>query len=188
VTNVLTNLVAFSSGKDGTLPGGYVPLPSDLATQATLDIAKDIKAAAAGTSGSTGSSGSGSTGSGSSSSSGGVPATQDVSGGSDSSGDGLLLGTGSTGEVFGTGVTAAAGTPNPAAPAPAKTPPTKPTVHQNVIAADFNVVVGGARLVIPVLVALAAAAFIAGPAMLAWPRRRRRRPVPGAASPEGRET
>ena len=42
LTNFLTNMVAFSSGKDGVLPGGYVPLPSALATQATADIAKDI--------------------------------------------------------------------------------------------------------------------------------------------------
>jgi hypothetical protein len=47
--------------------------------------------------------------------------------------------------------------------------------------------VGGARLVIPVLVALAAAAFIFGPALLAWPRRRRR-PVSDGPSPEGRGT
>ncbi len=43
-TKFLTNLVDVSSGKVGTLPGGYVPLTSDLATQALQDISTDIVA------------------------------------------------------------------------------------------------------------------------------------------------
>jgi hypothetical protein len=187
VTNFLTNMVTYSSGKDGSLPGGYVPLTPALVTQATQDIANDVKAAPAGTSGSTGSSGSASAGSGSSGGSGGLSVTQSDTGviGSESSGDGLVLGTGSTGEVFATGVSGTAGPGNSTTPSPAKTPGPKPAIRKSVIAADFNVVVGGARLVIPVLVALAAAAFIAGPAMLAWPRRRRR---PTAAGHSGRSS
>jgi hypothetical protein len=188
VTNFLTNMVTYSSGKDGTLPGGYVPLTPALVTQATQDIAKDVKAAPAGTSGSSGSSGSGSTGSGASGGSGVPPQTQSDTGiiGLESSGDGLVTGTGSTGEETGPG--AAAHPSTPATPTPAKTPAAKPAVRKSVIAADFDVVVGGARLVIPVLVALAAAAFIAGPALLAWPRRRRRSAPagPSGTASEGR--
>jgi len=188
LTNFLTNMVAFSSGKDGVLPGGYVPLPSALATQATADITKDIVA--------------GSPTAPSSPIPGGSASTTIATGPthvSVSSGTSVPTGTGSSSAAvssvpsLGSGVTVAASKSPSSAPGahPASAGTRKPTTPaaQSVIAADFNVVVGGARYLIPVLVALALAAIVVGPALLAWPRRRRSAAAaPSGAKPDGRDT
>jgi len=182
LTNLLTNLVAFSAGKDGPLPGGYVPLPSALVTQATQDIAHDIVAAPPKSSGSSGPGGSGGS---SSSTRAGVAATTRTAGvgGSGFSGTGTsVLAPGST------GLASAAG----AARAPSSGSATPGTLRvgllqgwDNAFTAGFDVTVGNTRLLIPLLVGLGLAAVIAGPVVLAWPRRRRR--VAEASSPHEHE-
>jgi hypothetical protein len=187
LTNFLTNLVAFSSGKDGTLPGGYVPLTPALVTQATSDIAHDITVGDPGTSGPPGSPGPGSSG-------GSSPVTQSTGGPDTPNADdgpgpvlpgnelpsGLI---GATGIVFvqgGGGLSTSSSSPAPTTP----TPPPGAVPRANVIAADFNVLVGGTRYIIPILMVIAAAALLAGPTLLAWPRRRRR-PAHGGLRAEG---
>jgi hypothetical protein len=182
LTSFLTSMVAFSSGKDGVLPGGYVPLPSSLATQATQDIAKDI---VAGTPTSTGPSGPGG--------STGTTTVTSPSRVSVSSGVSVPMGSSVSGGVapvtsLGVGVTIAAAPRSSTAPGshPVSTESSgkqAPPPRQKVIAADFNVIVAGTRLLIPVLIAIALAAILVGPILLAWPRRRRPAHV-GIAGPE----
>jgi hypothetical protein len=177
VTNFLTNMVAFSSGKDGTLPGGYVPLPSALATEATQDIVHDIVAAPPGSPGS-----SGSTGSSGSSGRGGVGSAAAPSGLSTPTGTAVV---GSGGSGFNSSVLAPGATgiaenqsarsatePGASAAGGLRIPPLRG--WDNVFAASFGVVVGDTRLLIPVLLILGLAAVIVGPVLLAWPARRRR--------------
>jgi hypothetical protein len=180
LTNFLTNMVAFSSGKDGTLPGGYVPLPSDLVTAATQDIAADVKAAPAAPSGST----SGSTGSGqptatsSSNGSGGgsvTPSDDSVAGESGSSGEVGSLD--STGTSLGTSPHTSSGSGSTTSTPAAVTPNGSSAARENVIDAGFDVIAGNARLLVPLLVAVALAGVIVGTVLLVWPRRRRR-PAP----------
>jgi hypothetical protein len=180
MTNFLTNLVAFSSGKDGTLPGGYVPLPSALATQATLDIAKDIKAAPATTSGSGGSASSttstssgSSTGTSLSAGSEGLPGTVSESDGGGSLSVGTADSVGATGTLLAGVATEASGATHDAVRVATQKVP--PSAKENVIDAGFDVIGGDTRVLIPVLLALALAAVVVGPLLLAWPRRRRRR-------------
>ncbi|HVC70610.1 MAG TPA: hypothetical protein VNC61_10205 [Acidimicrobiales bacterium] len=170
VSAFLTNMVAFSSGKDGTLPGGYVPLPASLVTEATQDIAKDIVAGSPDSSGSSGSSGSSASTSSSGSSTGQVPSSTQTGAGA---GNGRYQAQGSTGLRSATGSSTASSAPTTAPAQAGAGDKGTPAPRQNVIAADFNVIVGGTKDLIPLLMALALAAIVAGPALLAWPRRRR---------------
>ena len=178
LTNLLTNLIAFSSGKDGPLPGGYVPLPSALATQATQEIAKDI---VAGTPSSSGSGSSGGTGGSSSSVGAGSVPRQTATGvqGSQFSGAGTpVVPSGATGLVSSARTNASSTGPSGGGTATPGTPHIGPLPgRDNVFAAGFDVIVGNSRLLIPVLGGLALAAVIIGPALLVWPRRRRRTPA-----------
>lgn len=177
LSQLLTNLVTFSSGKSGTLPGGYVPLPSALVTQATQDIAHDIVAQPTSSSGSSGAGASAASGATGSASSGSGAPSQTGVGASQLTGSAVALGTSATSEDTGTsGKTRTPGTSRGAG--------TGATSSRGVtsgssgvggpLAAGFDVIVGGTRFVLPALMAAAAAAVIAGPVVWAWPRRRRR--------------
>ncbi len=163
LTDFLTNLVAFSSGKDGPLPGGYVPLTSSLVTQAQQDIARDIVAQPS-TPSSTSSSTSPATSSGSG------PASSNGGGGG-----GLLGGTDLGEGNLGTSAPMGA-TPVTTASVPSRSTP-ESAVGALPPESAFDVVLAGSRFVIPVLSALALAAVVAGPVLWAWPRRRRTRPT-----------
>jgi hypothetical protein len=188
VTTFLTDMVTYSSGADGTLPGGYVPLPAAVVKTAIQDIAQDVKAAPPATStGTTGTTGTTTTTTGTTSSAGGTTPTDDDSGDLGSDIDGFPIGTtGPTGLVYATGSTNTTSS-TPQSPAAKTKPSAKPAPPKSVIAADFSVIVGGTRYLIPVLLVLAAAAVILGPALLAWPRRRRPVPAggPGSSSEGG---
>jgi hypothetical protein len=166
LTDLLTNMVDVSSGKTGSLPGGYVPLPSALASQALTDIANDIvtpgtKSSSASTS--SGSSGSPSTGAGSGSAGG--------TGGGTGAGSRLSNNLGAT---YNVGATA-----TPSASGPSGSPPStradgSPTVGGGTVAtAGLAVLIAGTRYVLPVLIVIAIVTLIAGPVLLALPPRRR---------------
>jgi hypothetical protein len=182
VTNFLTNLISVSSGKVGTLPGGYVPLPSGLVTQALTDIANDVVAQP--TNSSTTSS-SAASAAGSSSPTG--------SGVNDAASGGLDTGSNNLGDTYNVGsssspASSAPGTSSGSTPTTAAGPATNTAGGTTVATAGLDVLVAGTRYVLPILIALAIASVIIGPTLLALPPRRRRGPVSSdraSSTPEG---
>lgn len=171
LTDLLTNLVTYSSGND--LPGGYVSLPPNLVAQAKADIAKDIVAGTPkGTGPSTGSSTgtskttSSSTGLGATS-----PGTTDVD--SDLGADEAL-------GFLPAEVVANLETPGASAHSPSSSGSPTPSTRSDgghvipVVAAGLDVLAGDARFVLPALGIAALIAIVTGPVLLAIPRRRRR--------------
>jgi hypothetical protein len=172
LTNFLTNMVDVSSGKTGSLPGGYVPLTPSLATQALSDIANDIVAEPSNSSNGAGSSGAPATGA-----NGGNPSSS-VVGSSNDLGDSYNVGASGAAGPSTTATTASGSKKKKSAPeggtsGPASIP-------------GIDVIVAGTRYALPVIIALAIATVIAGPVLLTWPRRRRvTRPDMGEGEPEG---
>ncbi len=178
----LSNVVAFSAGNDGALPGGYVPLTAGLAAQATADIAKDIVAAPAGN---TGPGGSTSAGSGSTSSPQKGTASGPESAVATVPGATAAIGKGPTSETTaapgGTSSPVGSGAKSPTSSVPAASGVTG-AVGKFVTGAILDVVVAGSRIALPLLIGLTIGALIVGPALLVW--RPRRRPVT-VGSPSG---
>ena len=155
LTNFLSNLVAYSSGQHGPLPGGYVALPGLLSHDALSDISHDIVAQpATSTDGSQNPDGSG----------GGSNVSSDqFSNGFTSAGD--------TGSVSENATQATTGTDHPGHKI------ANGTQSEVGGAAGVDIVATSARLVLPALLILTAAALIAGPLLVVWPRRRRATPA-----------
>lgn len=169
VANFLTNMISVSSGKVGTLPGGYVPLPSALATQATNDIAHDIVAepsSGSATSTSTPPPSAGSSSSTDNSGAGQTTVSTEATGGSDNLGDSYSVGANSALTTPGLAATGVG---------PTTTHPGLTTIGGAVVAiAGLAVLIGGTRYLLPVIIALSITFIIVGPTLLALPPRRRR--------------
>lgn len=182
ISDLLTNVVAFDAGKDGPLPGGYVPLTPALVTQATKEIAADVvvqpsPAAKKPTAPSKGSTTTTTTAS--------QTSTTTGSSAAGSSGPSEGLGT-SAPSSFSTAPAASTTTTVPAARRHRGARPAAAATPQSL--AGFDVATSGSRLVLPVLVGATALALATGVLLLALPPRRRRAGAPtggGEASPPG---
>ncbi len=157
ITQLITNLVAYSSGKDGSLPGGYVPLTTQLQEQADHDIATDLVSlnpASSATPSAT------------------VPSP--AIGGAATSTVAASPGSGSTtaSSPPATTTPSAASTSSPSSPRRGPAPLVGP--------AGLDVVLG-TRWLLPMLLGLGALALVSGPLLVVLPGRRRRRHQPGAA-------